>query len=157
MRLSANKPGECPTLSVGSSTRCDRECYTDADCRGDSKCCDSGCGQICISPNEIAITQAPQDIPRPVVHPGAQAPALEEIAQEEIDVIQPEGQVATLRCYATGYPLPTVTWSLGAIIVSIQTFQMLKHVLNSKAYKSALTKIFYNPRIAHKVSITLSD
>lgn len=69
------------------------------------------------------------------MHPGAQAPALEEIAQEEIDVIQPEGQVATLRCYATGYPLPTVTWSLGAIIVSFQIFKfkLFKHVANYNA------------------------
>lgn len=118
-QFSVNKPGKCPTFSIGSSTRCDRECYTDADCRGDSKCCVSGCGQVCVSPSEIAVTHAPLDNPRPVVHPGAQAPALEEIAQEEIDVIQPEGQVATLRCYATGYPLPTVTWSLGAITVSL--------------------------------------
>lgn len=35
---------------------------------------------------------------------------LEEKTPEELNVVQPEGDVATLRCYATGYPLPTISW-----------------------------------------------
>lgn len=111
-------------LSIGSSSRCDRECYTDADCRGNSKCCSSGCGYACVVPDAehvAAVTQPPPEPPRePVRYPGSQAPALENVPQEEVDVTQPEGQMATLRCYATGYPLPTVTWRQGAVIVSIR-------------------------------------
>lgn len=115
-QLSVNKPGECPTL--GNSSRCDRECYTDADCRGDSKCCTAGCGYVCVLPAETAGTEAPEVVHPPVYYPGAQAPQLEDRPQEEIDVVQPEGDMATLRCFATGYPLPTVTWKRGQVIVS---------------------------------------
>lgn len=46
--LPVNKPGDCPALP--NNTRCDTECYTDADCRGDNKCCSAGCGQVCVAP-----------------------------------------------------------------------------------------------------------
>lgn len=111
----ANKPGTCPTL--GNSSRCDRECYNDADCRGDSKCCVAGCGYSCVLPVETDVSRPEEPVQPPVYYPGAQAPQLEERPQEEIDVIQPEGDLATLRCFATGYPLPTVTWKRGQVIV----------------------------------------
>lgn len=110
-----SKPGICPTL--GNNSRCDRECYNDADCRGDNKCCAAGCGFVCVLPAENVVTRAPEVQPN-FYYPGAQAPQLEHRPQEEIDVIQPEGDVATLRCFATGYPLPTVTWRRGQVIVS---------------------------------------
>lgn len=60
--------------------------------------------------------QQPEEPQVPVYHEPA-APALEEKTPEEIDVIQPEGDIATLRCFATGYPLPTVSWKKDSIIV----------------------------------------
>lgn len=58
--ISVNKPGECPQL--GNNTRCDRECYTDADCREDNKCCTAGCGFVCVSPagNTTETTEPPK-------------------------------------------------------------------------------------------------
>lgn len=117
--LTVNKSGECPRL--GNSSRCDRECYTDADCRDDNKCCEAGCGFVCVSPEDhgtLISTAAPPHRPH---HPeGDQtpaAPSLVEKPREELDVVQTEGGVATLRCFATGYPLPTVTWRRGSIVV----------------------------------------
>lgn len=68
-------------------------------------------------PEEYGVTSAPEPAQPPVYYPGAEAPQLEDRPQEEIDVVQPEGDVATLRCFATGYPLPTVTWKRGQVIV----------------------------------------
>lgn len=65
-KILAEKPGECPILA--NSSRCDRECNSDADCRGDKKCCSAGCGLSCVPPVED-ITQAPER-----VYPNANVP-----------------------------------------------------------------------------------
>ncbi|XP_078356380.1 collagen alpha-4(VI) chain-like, partial [Oculina patagonica] len=45
-----NKPGSCPYLPRPSSCSSrPRECNIDIDCSGDLKCCDNGCGKICVS------------------------------------------------------------------------------------------------------------
>lgn len=113
--IAVNKPGECPRL--GNSSRCDRECYTDADCRGDNKCCTAGCGFVCVAPAE---SESAPSTSAPVYRPeqeGERPVTLVDVPREELDVVQSEGAVATLRCFATGYPLPTVTWRLGAVVV----------------------------------------
>lgn len=52
-----NKPGQCPILS-GRGDDCRQECYSDADCRDDDKCCANECGSECVSPTapEYAIS-----------------------------------------------------------------------------------------------------
>lgn len=113
----SNKPGECPSLSTNTS-RCSRECYTDADCRDENKCCYDGCGFVCVRPTSPQIQVTTPGPTRPPA-PGEAPPTLEEKPQSEIDVNTPAGGFAVLRCYATGYPPPTITWRRGTVVVSL--------------------------------------
>lgn len=114
-----NKPGECPVLT-NTSSRCDRECYTDADCRDPYKCCTDGCRHVCVRPVEkqAPVTTTPR---AQIIYPGDRAAGLEEKPQHEVDVDTPAGSYATLRCYATGNPPPSITWERGGIIVNIRS------------------------------------
>ena len=45
------KPGRCPEMPNSMNYSCPSKCKTDADCRGDMKCCGMGCGKRCIPAN----------------------------------------------------------------------------------------------------------
>ncbi|XP_043651988.1 papilin isoform X5 [Drosophila teissieri] len=109
------KPGECPALSANASG-CARECYTDADCRGDNKCCSDGCGQLCVHPARP--TQPPRTQAPVVAYPGDIRAALEPKEAHELDVQTAIGGIAVLRCFATGNPAPNITWSLKNLVIN---------------------------------------
>lgn len=107
------KPGQCPRLEQ-QSTSCEAECHDDADCRGEYKCCSAGCSNICHSPLDERsrhTTQAPH-------HPEARGPALQDVSEEDLSPVAKEGGIATLRCFATGFPPPSIQWRRGGIEVS---------------------------------------
>jgi len=110
-----NKPGECPALSANASG-CVRECYSDADCLGNNKCCSDGCGQLCVHPARP--TQPPRTQAPVVSYPGDVSAALEPKEPHELDVQTSIGGIAVLRCFATGNPAPNITWSLKNLVVS---------------------------------------
>lgn len=111
------KHGQCPRLEQ-QSTACEAECHDDADCRGDYKCCSAGCSNVCHPPSD----ERRQPIQAPFHHPEAQSPSLEEVPEEDLRPVAREGSVATLRCFATGFPPPSITWQRGGIEVSFESF-----------------------------------
>lgn len=44
------KPGQCPGRNPEGVFLCTESCRTDNECAGDQKCCDTGCGNICMDP-----------------------------------------------------------------------------------------------------------
>lgn len=112
------KPGRCPQLDE-TSEECTRECYDDTDCRGEHKCCTAGCSSIC-TPPENDRTRPPVRPPTPS-YPSEEAreTVLEHVDERELQPVAREGGVATLRCFATGFPPPTITWRRGGLEVSI--------------------------------------
>ncbi|XP_055618805.1 papilin isoform X1 [Toxorhynchites rutilus septentrionalis] len=108
---STTKEGECPRLV--NATVCQDACRTDADCRGDNKCCQAGCATVCVPPAEPTLEEKPEHVP------GAPAPpVLESVPEEELDIKSEEGGIATLKCFATGFPPPSIRWKKGEIVLN---------------------------------------
>ncbi|XP_028591500.2 waprin-Rha1-like isoform X2 [Podarcis muralis] len=53
--ISQDKPGTCPSLSIGISMlgACHNACEVDSNCPGDKKCCQNGCGKLACSTPEF--------------------------------------------------------------------------------------------------------
>lgn len=119
------KAGQCPRLEQSST--CEVECHDDADCRGEYKCCSAGCSNVCYSPIDERIRATTQ---APYHHPEAKESELEEVPEDDLRPVAKEGGVATLRCFATGFPPPSITWKRGGIEVDTLSvlFVMLHRV-----------------------------
>ncbi|XP_058806520.1 papilin [Phymastichus coffea] len=109
------KPGRCPVVS--NSTRCETECYTDADCTGEQKCCHNGCGASCLSPasEEIYTTPPPYRDNQETLPPGYEPVAIEQPATP--NVTAEEGGYVTMHCVVVGTPKPTIMWKKDAKII----------------------------------------
>lgn len=111
----AMKYGKCPVVS--NSTRCEQECRTDADCIGDYKCCDNGCGTSCLEPaSEDSVTAYPPANNVTAPQYGAEPAAIQQ--PENPRVSGEEGGYVTFKCVATGYPKPTITWRKDTTLVN---------------------------------------
>ncbi|XP_034936854.1 papilin isoform X2 [Chelonus insularis] len=108
------KPGQCPQVS--NSTRCERECSSDADCPQDWKCCDNGCGTSCLEP---ALEQPPPVPVHNITAPphGAEPAAIQQ--PEQPHVSGEEGGYVQMKCIATGNPKPVLTWKKDATVINV--------------------------------------
>ncbi|XP_043274071.1 papilin [Venturia canescens] len=111
---STSKPGNCPVVS--NSTRCERECSTDADCVEDTKCCDNGCGTSCLEPAPEPQTTLPPIFNITAPPYGAEPAAIK--TPEQPEVRAEEGSYVTMTCYATGNPRPAITWRKDTTIIN---------------------------------------
>lgn len=101
--LKIEKAGHCPQNNLNSEV-CKRDCDDDADCRGDYKCCVSGCSQICTAPEEnLPVTSSP--------HTQAinEEPVTAKIMLPKGRTFKIGGEIH-LCCNTTGKPLPDVKW-----------------------------------------------
>ena len=100
------KPGVCPKLSRNNQYASETdECYEDSDCAGDKKCCYNGRARSCLPGVKDLEAKDPEDIDVEGVDPNAP-----KIQVQNTKVKADEGNVATLRVYVSGDPIPDVYW-----------------------------------------------
>lgn len=67
--------------------------------------------------------QTPQD---PItLYPGDRPVTLDNVPEEDLDIKTTPGDKAVLRCFATGHPPPTISWSFGSILVIIYSIDKI--------------------------------
>ncbi len=96
-----NKAGYCPVVISDSnalSSDCIDRCRTDADCRGDDKCCHNGCAHICVLPEGGDRSSTTTPAPR-VVFPYEPYPSGNRgDTSEETEITAISGTDVTLEC-----------------------------------------------------------
>ncbi|XP_060061512.1 basement membrane-specific heparan sulfate proteoglycan core protein isoform X2 [Erinaceus europaeus] len=63
---------------------------------------------ICLAQNALGTTQKQVEV---IVDTGIVAPGMPQVQVEEVELTVEAGHTATLRCSATGSPMPTIHWS----------------------------------------------
>ncbi|XP_074105077.1 proteoglycan-like sulfated glycoprotein papilin isoform X3 [Cotesia typhae] len=109
------KPGRCPIVSY--STRCEKECETDAECPGEHKCCDNGCGTSCLEPaSEEPLVTSPPTYNLTAPPYGAEPAAIQQPTEPHVS--GEEGGYVSMKCIATGNPTPIITWRKDATVIN---------------------------------------
>lgn len=143
MVYSVTKPGRCPTVSY--STRCEKECETDAECPGEHKCCDNGCGTSCLEPaSEEPLVTSPPTYNLTAPPYGAEPAAIQQPTEPHVS--GEEGGYVSMKCIATGNPTPIITWRKDATVVS-QFFFVHLYFLNSYYINILFVYLFKISRI----------
>ena len=104
-----NKPGHCPrdlSSSNGVNSDCIDRCRTDADCRGDDKCCHNGCAHICVLAEGIETNATTQ---RSVFPYEAYPPHIKTQPNGVMEVFAVIGSNVTLDCSEQSNSQPS--WS----------------------------------------------
>lgn len=101
-----NKPGQCPQdLSSNTlNSECIDRCRTDADCRGDDKCCHNGCAHICVDMPGNATTASS-------VFPYEAYPREIKTDSQETEIITTVGANVTIDCHQSEPISGRPSWS----------------------------------------------
>ncbi|XP_017784218.1 PREDICTED: papilin isoform X2 [Nicrophorus vespilloides] len=114
-----SKPGSCPAIQENPE-QCNNECYNDAGCLMDLKCCSTGCGMACVAPYsqpaELVTANYQPAYTDPSVNIGYYPPQINyEIYKPE--VTGKEGDMVTLDCAVRGNPNPKITWRKDNLLI----------------------------------------
>ncbi|KAK9886678.1 hypothetical protein WA026_017598 [Henosepilachna vigintioctopunctata] len=105
-----NKEGHCPRMEQDDNTNCEKECYSDADCTLDLKCCRTGCGTVCAVP----LVREPSPLVTQPIPGLTESPYYPPKIDEEEYHPEITGEIGghiTLRCAVKGNPQPHISWS----------------------------------------------